>query len=333
MKNISMNTIESLLNCIELNNEVCKNLEKAKTIDEVYNFIKKYGYKDTIEKFSNDIITFLKGAKEISNNELEEVTGGKIDLKQGVAGILSTLTVTGTMIPSIGAVKPEKTKDYNVFSISQIPGYILTGVGIFSLGAVLVAMLKSKGQVHRDQEQVYRDQEQVHRNQGIMDAECCTAEGKEVKEKLEKFVNECNLNGNSTDLSSSDFVIREVRPLNDESKQPVKILTFYQESKRMKNLIEVIKSCCKFRNMTVPDSCFDLDNDFEKRDMVYLNGITNSLNTISWDLDFSISFEVINDPSFRKDAIILKNLLESINERFFKPIEENLDKFNIREVK
>jgi len=105
--------LKLILKSIIADKEECKEFEKIKTIPEAYDKCKAKGYKGGMEEFVSDLMSLELLPQEIVKKleeELNEVAGGKLDAKKGIASILSGLTVMSSGGVNINAtqVAPKK---------------------------------------------------------------------------------------------------------------------------------------------------------------------------------------------------------------------------------
>ena len=139
--------ITCLLNSLErikLDKTAYESFQEAENVEKVYDICKKYGYDGTYEDMVEDVKYLISTElKNISEDSLKEVAGGKIGVKKGVAATLSALSVMSGAMPSSGAVETQK----QVKQQSGIFNSILNKVGGLAIGAILVKIydhLKAK---------------------------------------------------------------------------------------------------------------------------------------------------------------------------------------------
>ena len=103
-------SFDEILEIIKSNEEVLSKFLKEDDLNEIYETFKQYGYSGTIEDIQNKILRKLHSDSILSEEQLSDIAGGKIDLKKGIASAMSTLALMGTVMPSTGATTTNKAR-------------------------------------------------------------------------------------------------------------------------------------------------------------------------------------------------------------------------------
>lgn len=140
--------LKKTLENIKADKKAYENFQKLQTLEEVYNICKKYGYKGTYENLIKNIKELLSmNLKSLSTNDLDKVGGGKLDVKKGIAGVFSSLSIINGIMPLSRAVVDNPKSVNEKSTLNQTVTSILNkvdknaveiGVGGVAIGAILM---------------------------------------------------------------------------------------------------------------------------------------------------------------------------------------------------
>ncbi len=111
---------DEILEMIKSDEEALSKFLKEDDVNEIYKTFREYGYSGTIEDIQNEILGKLHSDSILSEEQLSDIAGGKMDFKKGIAGAMSALALMGTVMPSTGAASPTKSQPNKVSSSKEI---------------------------------------------------------------------------------------------------------------------------------------------------------------------------------------------------------------------
>lgn len=155
------NKLDGLIN----NKSEAEKLCKLGTTEEVLDLLNKYDYNETKEIFERELLEILQNIN-LTEEELNKVTGGKISHRQAIAKFLGVVSLAGainmpTTITPVSAVAKKKDKNSGWLSRPTEDKLVKTSTSVVGAGVLITLLLyggkKLLGSSDTDSTQIVED--------------------------------------------------------------------------------------------------------------------------------------------------------------------------------